>query len=173
MCSSLRLSMTVLKSITQQTAHSYLQALLIHLPNVEVNIRNHICQAAPTVRLPWICTSAPASLSKWSPYAGPSAGAEVARFRKWHGWCLLDICKPLGQQRVWRLSYVFVVGFPCFNTPFHNFTSSSTDIHRISSQFHRNFDRIFDWSTYRIVPTFSFHCDLFEDMKLGEQTRWI
>ena len=42
-------------------------------------------------------TSAPAELggeispclAKSSPYAGPSAGAEVARLRKWHVWCLL------------------------------------------------------------------------------------
>ena len=28
-------------------------------------------------------------LAKSSPYAGPSAGTEVARLRKWHVWCLL------------------------------------------------------------------------------------
>ena len=28
-------------------------------------------------------------LAKSSPYAGPSAGPEVARLRKWHAWCLL------------------------------------------------------------------------------------
>ena len=28
-------------------------------------------------------------LAKSSPYAGSSAGAEVARLRKWHVWCLL------------------------------------------------------------------------------------
>ena len=27
-------------------------------------------------------------LARSSPYAGPSAGAEVARLRKWHVWCL-------------------------------------------------------------------------------------
>ena len=27
-------------------------------------------------------------LAKSGPYAGPSAGAEVARLRKWHVWCL-------------------------------------------------------------------------------------
>ena len=30
-------------------------------------------------------------LAKWSPYAGPSAGKEVARLRKWHVWCLLEM----------------------------------------------------------------------------------
>ena len=41
-------------------------------------------------------TSAPTELggeicnvAKSSPYAGPSAGTEVARLRKWHVWCLL------------------------------------------------------------------------------------
>ena len=28
-------------------------------------------------------------LAKSSPYAGPSAGTEVARLRRWHVWCLL------------------------------------------------------------------------------------
>ena len=30
-------------------------------------------------------------LAKSSPYAGFSAGAEVARLRKWHVWCLLEL----------------------------------------------------------------------------------
>ena len=33
-------------------------------------------------------------LAKSSPYACPSAGAEVARLLKWHVWCLLDSCTP-------------------------------------------------------------------------------
>ena len=33
----------------------------------------------------------PQCLAKSSPYAGPSAGTEVARLRKWHVWCLLVV----------------------------------------------------------------------------------
>ena len=53
-------------------------------------------QAAPNMLLPrtrHFCTcrdrrgNSPC-LAKSSPYAGPSAGAEVTRFGKWHAWCL-------------------------------------------------------------------------------------
>ena len=54
-------------------------------------------QAAPNVRLAWtrrFCTCGARRgnlqcLAKSSPCAGPSAGTEVARLRKWHVWCLL------------------------------------------------------------------------------------
>ena len=61
-------------------------------------------QAAPNVRQR--VTSAPAELgaeihkrlAKSSPYAGLSAGAEVARLRMWHVWCLLEQRQPLLRQ---------------------------------------------------------------------------
>ena len=54
-------------------------------------------QAAQNVRLPQTrhfcaCRARRGNsqcLAKSSPYAGPSAGAEVPRFTKWHVWCLL------------------------------------------------------------------------------------
>ena len=55
-------------------------------------------QAASIVRLPGTChfcacrarRETSQCLAKSSPYAGPSAGAEVARLRKWHVWCLRE-----------------------------------------------------------------------------------
>ena len=54
-------------------------------------------QAAPNVPLPWKCHFCACKargrnsprLAKSSPYASPSAGAEVASLRQWHVWCLL------------------------------------------------------------------------------------
>ena len=54
-------------------------------------------RAAPPVRFPRTCHFCTCRarrgnsqrLAKSSPHAGPFAGAEVARLRKWHVWCLL------------------------------------------------------------------------------------
>ena len=67
-------------------------------PSKGVLRSNH--QAAPKVRLPCTChfcacrarRENPQCLAKSSPYAGPSAGTEVARLRKWHVWCILVQC---------------------------------------------------------------------------------
>ena len=56
-------------------------------------------QAAPNVLLPRTCHVCACRarrgnsrrLAKSRPYTGPSAGAEVARLRKWHVWCFLEV----------------------------------------------------------------------------------
>ena len=64
-------------------------------------------QAAPNVRLQRTCHFCACRarrrnsqcLTKSSPYAGPSAGTEVARLRKWYVWCLLVI--TISAAAVW------------------------------------------------------------------------
>ena len=64
-------------------------------------------QAAPNVRLPCTCHFCACRarrgnsqcLAKSSPYAGPSAGTEVARLRKRHVWYLLVLLARMGPTR--------------------------------------------------------------------------
>ena len=62
------------------------------------DVQDDQCQAAPNVLLPSAChfcacraRRGNSHLAKSRPYAGLSAGAEVARLPKWHVWCLLAL----------------------------------------------------------------------------------
>ena len=73
---------------------------------MHIYIYIYIIQAAPNVRLPRTChfcacrarRGSSQCLAKSSPYAGPSAGTEVARLRKWQAWYLLAVY----QLRIWN-----------------------------------------------------------------------